>query len=64
MQQNVKSEIDVLRKRALNVFTLVICIRIGKWPNDRQYNYDRIDFVDLFKCITWIYDHVTFCKTF
>ena len=35
VQQCVKSEIDVLRNGALNVFRLVIYIRIGKWPMDR-----------------------------
>ena len=34
MQQCVKSEFDVLRKEAVNVFELVIYIRIGKKPND------------------------------
>ena len=34
MQHCVKSEIDVLRKEDLNVFRLVIYIRIGKWPKD------------------------------
>ena len=33
VQQCVTSEIDVLSKRALNVFKLVIYIRIGKMPN-------------------------------
>ena len=34
MQQCVKSGIDVLRKKAVKVFKLVIYIRIGKWPTD------------------------------
>ena len=42
MQLCVKSEIVVLRKEAVNVFKIVIYIRIGKWPMD---DHDRIDFV-------------------
>ena len=34
VQQCVKSENDLLRKRALNVFDLVIYIRLGKWLID------------------------------
>ena len=34
MQQCVKSEIDVLRKEAVNVVKMVIYIGIGKWPKD------------------------------
>ena len=34
VQQCVKAEIDVLSKGTLNVFSFVIYIRIGKWPND------------------------------
>ena len=34
LQHCVKSDIDVRRKEALNVFKLVIYKRIGKWPKD------------------------------
>ena len=49
VQQCVKSEIDVLKKEAVNVFKVVIYIRIDKWPKDD---------------LTWIYSHVTLCNTF
>ena len=35
VQHCIKSEIDVLRNEALNVFILVIYIAIGMWPKDR-----------------------------
>ena len=35
VQHWVTSEIQVLRKEALHVFTLVIYVRIGKWPKDK-----------------------------
>ena len=49
-----KSEINVLRKLALNVFRLVIHIRIGKWPNDEiimiDYNLIQVYNMDLYSC--------------
>ena len=54
------SEIDVLRKKALNDFKWVIYIRIRKLRND----YDRIDSVASFKYATWIYNHAALFNTF
>ena len=34
MQHRYKSEIDVFRKEAVNVYKMVIYIRIGKWSNN------------------------------
>ena len=34
MQHYVRSEIDVLKKEAFNVFKLVIYVRTDKWLND------------------------------